>query len=276
MTAALLTVLLGLLAYEAKAWFPRAVEALISVAVRRLPKRQRDRFREEWRAHINDTPGAVLRLWQAFGFIIASGRMFPRWTSALAQRRAYLRGVLLTRIATRALDLLIVGPALLLLAPLLLVISLLLRADGPPLFRQLRFGRGRRVFYIYKFRTMRLASPDEPGRVTPIGRVLRATSLDELPQLINVLRGDMSLVGPRPSGLTIQDEHGAVLNLRPEDILIKVRRGAWDEKPGMTGPIALDGESAGPQPHQVGHTVRRYFRTLALTLKRALHEADRL
>src|SRR5690606_28670967 len=72
MTAALVALLLGLAAYEAKAWFPRILDALISVAVRRLPKRERDRFREEWRAHINDTPGAVLRIWQAVGFIVAS------------------------------------------------------------------------------------------------------------------------------------------------------------------------------------------------------------
>lgn len=106
----------------------------------------------------------------------------------------------------RVLDLVLALPALLLLAPFVLAIALLVRARlGPPvIFRAVRAGRGGRPFVLYKFRTMRdlrdasgaLLSDEE--RITALGRFLRRTSLDELPQLYNVVRGEMSLVGPRP------------------------------------------------------------------------------
>ncbi|MEU9503630.1 exopolysaccharide biosynthesis polyprenyl glycosylphosphotransferase [Streptomyces sp. NPDC048196] len=110
----------------------------------------------------------------------------------------------------RALDLALAGPALLAAAPLLLGCALAVRlADGPGvLFRQERIGRGGRPFTLLKFRTLRpdddhdpatsWTVPDDDGRTSRVGRLLRRTALDELPQLWNVLRGDMSLVGPRP------------------------------------------------------------------------------
>jgi putative colanic acid biosysnthesis UDP-glucose lipid carrier transferase len=116
----------------------------------------------------------------------------------------------------RLFDIAAASCGLVFLAPLLVTLALLVRLDsrGPALFRQARTGRGGRPFMIYKFRTMavmeaghdaRQAVPDDP-RITGIGRFLRRSSLDELPQLLNVLLGDMSIVGPRPHALA-QDAH---------------------------------------------------------------------
>jgi len=109
----------------------------------------------------------------------------------------------------RLLDVVLSASLLIVLAPLLLLIAVGVKMSsaGPVIFRQLRVGLNGRMFWIYKFRTMKTRSRDvsdtqwtatDESQVTPIGRYLRRSSLDELPQLINVLRGDMSMVGPRP------------------------------------------------------------------------------
>lgn len=87
-----------------------------------------------------------------------------------------------------------------LLAPALALAALLVRLSlgRPVLFRQVRAGRGGRPFAVLKLRTMRDGPGDDAARLTPLGRALRAAALDEVPQLVNVLRGEMSLVGPRP------------------------------------------------------------------------------
>jgi lipopolysaccharide/colanic/teichoic acid biosynthesis glycosyltransferase len=114
----------------------------------------------------------------------------------------------LTNLAKRFLDVVASAASLVLLSPVFIVTAALVRlgSSGPVLFRQQRIGRGFRPFLIYKFRTMyqdaRATGPAitigcDP-RITPWGRFLRKTKIDELPQLFNVLKGDMSLVGPRP------------------------------------------------------------------------------
>ena len=144
------------------------------------------------------------------------------------------------RILKRCLDLGITIPALLITAPALLVIALLIKATspGPVFFRQARVGFGNRIFHLRKFRSMRVETTDAGGarsasrdddRVTPLGRFLRRTSLDELPQLLNVLRGDMSIVGPRPHALASTAENALFWNIDSR----YWERGAV--KPGITG-----------------------------------------
>ena len=110
--------------------------------------------------------------------------------------------------AKRLLDIVVAGAALLVLSPLFVILALLVRLDdgAPVLFSQQRVGRDRRAFWLYKFRTMRVRATGEEGslytgtndpRITRVGAWLRKLRLDELPQLWNVLRGDMSLIGPR-------------------------------------------------------------------------------
>jgi lipopolysaccharide/colanic/teichoic acid biosynthesis glycosyltransferase len=108
----------------------------------------------------------------------------------------------------RAFDIVAASLGLVVLSPLLLLVALLIKLDsgGPVFFRQERIGRRFRPFLIYKFRTMVQEAPRQGGpitfgadpRITRTGRILRKTKVDELPQLINVLRGEMSMVGPRP------------------------------------------------------------------------------
>src|SRR5262249_43199017 len=111
--------------------------------------------------------------------------------------------------AKRLFDVAAAGTALVFFAPLFVAIAIAIKATsrGPVLFSQYRYGYRNRRFRIYKFRTMYTHLADRSGvrqtaggdpRVTAVGRILRSTSLDELPQLINVLKGHMSLVGPRP------------------------------------------------------------------------------
>jgi exopolysaccharide biosynthesis polyprenyl glycosylphosphotransferase len=141
-----------------------------------------------------------------------------------------------TRFAKRTFDIACASIVLLLAAPLMLVIAGLVRlTPGPIVYRQTRVGEGGRHFTIYKFRTMRqdaeepgvaaFAAQDDP-RVTPVGRVLRKTHLDELPQLWDVLKGDMSVVGPRP-------ERPEFIPMLEEAIPFFTRR--LLVKPGITG-----------------------------------------
>ena len=116
------------------------------------------------------------------------------------------------RVLKRALDLAIAIPAVLLLSPVMLLVSIAIIAEsgGPVLFRQQRVGRNNRLFDLLKFRSFSHACSDPTGlrsasksdeRMTKVGKFIRRTSLDELPQLINVIAGDMSIVGPRPHAL---------------------------------------------------------------------------
>jgi exopolysaccharide biosynthesis polyprenyl glycosylphosphotransferase len=165
-----------------------------------------------------------------------------------------------SRMLKRGFDLLVTAAGMLVIAPILAAIALAIRMDsrGPILFRQVRVGRDGSHFQILKFRSMvvdaevqkaRLLGLNEVGdgmfkisedpRVTRVGRLLRRTSLDELPQLFNVIRGEMSLVGPRP---LVTDEDAQVLGLD---------RSRLHLTPGMTGPWQVLGSRV-PMQEMVG------------------------
>ena len=129
----------------------------------------------------------------------------------------------------RLFDCVAASVGLLCLAPAFAVVAVLIKtdSDGPVFFRQQRIGRGFRLFWIYKFRTMvqdaplvgaPITSGSDP-RITRVGRFLRRTKIDELPQLINVLKGEMSIVGPRPELARYVDafsrEYREILQVRP-------------------------------------------------------------
>jgi len=130
------------------------------------------------------------------------------------------------KVGKRVFDICVSSVALLLLSPLFLLISIMIKIDskGRVFFIQKRVGKDFREFDLYKFRTMRdekgleITAKDDP-RITKIGRFLRKTKIDELPQLLNVLKGDMSLVGPRPEVKKYveikKDEYQKILTVKP-------------------------------------------------------------
>lgn len=188
---------------------------------------------------------------------------------------------LVTDFLRRMLDILVAGILLLVLTPLVVLIALTIRIDtgGPAFFRQRRVGRGLRAFTMLKFRTMysdadatphreyvqaligddrgpergRLYKLSVDNRVTRVGRVLRAWSLDELPQLINVLRGQMALVGPRP---VIPYE----VEMYPAEYLSR-----FDVKPGLTGLWQVSGRNERTYEEMV-HFDLEYARDASLLL----------
>ena len=129
----------------------------------------------------------------------------------------------------RVFDIIIAATGLVVLSPIMMVVAVLVKCDsqGPVLFKQKRMGKGFRAFLIYKFRTMKENSEligrpitiGEDPRITRVGRFLRKTKIDELPQLINVLKGEMSLVGPRPElprfVELFRNEYAEILTMRP-------------------------------------------------------------
>jgi O-antigen biosynthesis protein WbqP len=146
----------------------------------------------------------------------------------------------------RVLGFLLALLALALLSPLFLVLAVVIRATspGPVFFRQKRVGLGKSHFMIYKFRTMRTDAPkDQPTHllkdpaayITPVGRFLRRSSLDELPQLLNIIKGEMAVVGPRP----------ALWN-QFDLIAERDKYGANDVRPGLTGWAQINGRDELP------------------------------
>ena len=151
----------------------------------------------------------------------------------------------------RSLDFILSFVALIVLSPVFIILIVAIKIDtkGPILFKQKRVGKNKTHFYIYKFRSMRIDTPkdvpthmlENPDQwITKVGRFLRKTSLDELPQIFNVLKGDMAIIGPRPA-------------LYNQDDLIAERDkfGVNDIMPGITGLAQIHGRDELPIPQKV-------------------------
>ena len=225
---------------EMKAWSSWLSRAMRRRAVARLPEKFRTRYDEEWESATDETPGEILKLVYSVGLLMA----------AVNIRRAALKGSSgalahpFSFFFKRVFDTVFSALTLILLAPLVLAIALAVKLEsrGPVFYTSERIGKKGVVFRAIKFRTMvcdadarrteivhmndgddvALKVPNGP-RVTLTGRFLRKYSLDELPQYINVLRGEMSIVGPRPP---------LVGEVRKYD-LNQLRR--LDVTPGITG-----------------------------------------
>ncbi len=164
-----------------------------------------------------------------------------------------------TKRMIRLLDILFSALGLALAAPILLLLTLIGWMDtGSPLFRQIRVGRKQRPFTLVKFRTMRLGTADvathlaNASAVTPFGRFLRRTKLDELPQLWNVLKGEMSLVGPRPC---LPNQH--------ELIAARAALGVFAVRPGITG-LAQVQEIDMSTPEKLAQTDAEMIKSMSL------------
>jgi Undecaprenyl-phosphate glucose phosphotransferase len=186
----------------------------------------------------------------AIGVHVSPPGIFDRFTDARVSRLAETSVVSLVwpplgpmqLLVKRSFDIVVATVALGLLAPLFAAVAVLIRLDsaGPVFFRQTRGGYNQRTFLIWKFRTMTVtedgssivAAKRGDARVTPIGRILRKYNIDELPQLINVLLGEMSIVGPRPHAVS----HDHLYGIRIEDYPRRLR-----VKPGITGWAQING-----------------------------------
>ena len=143
-------------------------------------------------------------------------------------------------LAKRFFDIVLSLLGLIILSPVFLCVALAIKIDdaGPAFFKQKRVGKGKTYFWLYKFRSMKTSTPDIPTHllnnpeqyISRVGKFIRKTSIDELPQMFNILKGDMSIIGPRPA-------------LWNQDDLIAERDkyGVNDVKPGLTGWAQING-----------------------------------
>ena len=143
-------------------------------------------------------------------------------------------------ISKRTMDIVSSLVGLILLSPLFLLVAILIKLDskGPRIFKQIRIGKNSKPFYIYKFRSMKIDAPNLSTEefinasdfTTKVGKFIRKTSIDELPQLVNILKGDMSIVGPRP----VIEREVRLLELRKECNVDSIL-------PGITGLAQING-----------------------------------
>lgn len=153
----------------------------------------------------------------------------------------------------RTIDFIIAGVALIVLSPFLLITAILIKLDskGPVIFKQERLGKNGVPFKIWKFRSMCVGAEKQgtgvysykgDARITKVGKIIRATSIDELPQLVNILKGDMTLIGPRPA-LTYHPW--------PYEQYTEHQKHMFDVLPGVTGWAQVNGRKEVPWPERI-------------------------
>lgn len=153
----------------------------------------------------------------------------------------------------RTIDFIIAGVALIVLSPFLLITAILIKLDskGPIIFKQERLGKNGVPFKIWKFRSMCVGAEKQgtgvysykgDARITKVGKIIRATSIDELPQLVNILKGDMALIGPRPA-LTYHPW--------PYEQYTEHQKHMFDVLPGVTGWAQVNGRKEVPWPERI-------------------------
>ena len=179
------------------------------------------------------------------------------WIELTHQQKRYLK-------VKRLLDILISFAMLVLLSPVFLLVGIAIKLDSPSekvWFQQMRVGQNNRGFVLIKFRSMKSDAPEDvPTRnfknsdqyITPLGNLLRRTSIDELPQLWNVLKGDMSLLGPRPLVFNEGDIHS-----------LRQRYGIYQLKPGIAGLAQINGRDFLDDYEKVAYD-REYLKNLSL------------
>ena len=153
----------------------------------------------------------------------------------------------------RTIDFIIAGVTLIVLSPFLLITAILIKLDskGPVIFKQERLGKNGVPFKIWKFRSMCVGAEKQgtgvysykgDARITKVGKIIRATSIDELPQLVNILKGDMALIGPRPA-LTYHPW--------PYEQYTEHQKHMFDVLPGVTGWAQVNGRKEVPWPERI-------------------------
>lgn len=211
-----------IVADDFKEWSPWITRRLIQRAVSRLPESERERTEEEWWSDVNEWPGNLAKIYRACGYLSASRSIgnIVRSDSPVAGR--------IQEAVRRIMDLMVATTLLCLVFPILGIVALCIKYDSPgPVFSRLpRIGQNGREFQLWKFRSMTSGGTGDP-RPTRVGAFLRRTKLDDLPQFFNVLRGDMSLVGPK--ALPYRAAHD-----KPDEDVEGLRVRA-KVKPGLTG-----------------------------------------